>query len=98
LYEPGLNNSAYRWLPNWLLSCWLNTLSTVFWIEAADIDGSKTWTFGPRSGVPGGGVGAPKLNDCAADPLQVYCWSWTESAVEAAGTSRHLPLKRLTKW
>jgi hypothetical protein len=35
---------------------------------------------------------------CAAVPLQVYCTSWTLSAVEADGTSRHLPLCRLTKW
>src|SRR5690242_11265402 len=33
-------------------------------------------------------------NDCAPVPLQVHCWSWTESAVEAFGTSRHLPLWR----
>lgn len=31
-------------------------------------------------------------------PLQVYCWMRALSAVEAAGTSRHLPLLRFTKW
>ena len=35
---------------------------------------------------------------CAAVPLQLYCTSCTPSAVEAAGTSRHLPLLRFTKW
>ncbi len=86
------------------------------WMVDADIDGSKTDTFGPRSGlVPwvgvtvgvgvavGVGVGVEpptgtRLNACAAVPLQVYCCSWVLSAVPAAGTSRHLPLLRLTKW
>jgi hypothetical protein len=48
---------------------------------AADIDGSKIFTFGPRSGLLGllGGVVVPptgfRVNDCAAVPLQVYCCS-----------------------
>ncbi|CAM5740065.1 hypothetical protein SMICM304S_11830 [Streptomyces microflavus] len=67
---------------------------------ALGVDGSKTETLGPRSGVPGGfGTSvAPTRKDCAADPLQVYCWTRALSAVEAAGMSRHLPLLRFTKW
>ncbi len=38
------------------------------------------------------------VNDCAAVPLHVYCCNCTLSAVDALGTSRHRPLKRLTKW
>src|SRR2546421_546359 len=72
------------------------------WMVEADIDGSKTVTFGPKSGVPAGGGGVvppePRVNDWAAVPLQVYCCNWTLSAVEALGTSRHLPLLRFTKW
>lgn len=65
----------------------------------ADIDGSNTVTLGPKSGVPGGFVvPPPRVKDCAAVPLQVYCASCTLSAVEALGTSRHFPLLRLTKW
>lgn len=36
--------------------------------------------------------------DCAPVPLQVYWTSWTLSALDAPGMSRHLPLLRLTKW
>lgn len=89
-----------RAVPNWLVSCCENAELRLLWIVAAGVDGSKTVTFGPRSGVPGGGVASTGLtkNDWAAVPLHVYCWSCTLSAVDALGTSRHLPLLRLTKW
>ena len=88
-------------MPNWFVSCWLKTALSLLWMVAAGIDGSKTVTLGPRSGVPaGGGRSRPASSrkDWAAVPLQVYWPSWTPSAVEAPGTSRHLPLWRLTKW
>src|SRR5512142_764429 len=102
---------AYRFEPNWLRSCCEKIVLSRLWMAALPIAGSTTKTFGPKSGVwPGGVVGCGSLgegsepslvasrNDCAAVPLQVYCCSWTLSAVAAAGTSRHLPLCRLTKW
>lgn len=51
--------------------------------------------------MPGGFCGEsvePRLKDCALVPLQVYCWMRAPSAADAAGTSRHLPLLRFTKW
>src|SRR5205823_6241593 len=36
--------------------------------------------------------------DCAAVPLHVHCCNWRPSAVEADGTSKHLPLCRATQW
>lgn len=69
------------------------------WMVEADIDGSNTTTFGPRSTpLDGGWVTAATWNRWAADPLQVYWTNCTLSAVDALGTSRHLPLFRLTKW
>ncbi|WP_449224184.1 hypothetical protein [Amycolatopsis speibonae] len=96
LYEPGLNSSAFRFEPNWLVSCCENTLLTWDWIADCDMPGSKTSTFGPRSGsaVPVTGV---SWKDWAPDPLQEYCCSWVLSCVERPGRSRHLPLLRLTK-
>ncbi len=97
-------------MPNWLVCCELKTEVSRLWMVEADIDGSKTKTFGPKSGAPpvGGGDtggvvgGVPPTGtsekDCAAVPLQVYCCSCALSAVLADGTSRHLPLLRLTKW
>jgi hypothetical protein len=98
-----LNSSAVRAVPNCADCCALKTDVSLLWIVDADIDGSKTVTFGPKSGVPGGGGGVvppppPSENDCAAEPLQVYCCNCTLSAVDAFGTSRHFPLLRLTKW
>jgi hypothetical protein len=111
-----LNISAYRWVPNWLVSCWLNTEFSLLWMDDADIDGSKISTFGPRSGLPldGGvevgvavgltdGVGdepptGTRANDCALVPLQAYCCNCTLSEVDPAGTSRHLPVFRLSMW
>ena len=57
LYCPGLNSSASRRVPNWLVSCAANTASTALWTAAVPIDGSKTCTFGPRSPPPGSGGG-----------------------------------------
>src|SRR6266496_3210276 len=79
---PGLNNSAYRCVPNWLVSCWLNTLSSWPWMALLDIDGSKTITLGPRepppgSGGPGGAVqaqvpaGAGNVQRLAAAPARL---------------------------
>jgi hypothetical protein len=100
-----LNSSAKRLPPNWLVCCWLNTEFSLLWIVDAGVEGSKTLTLGPRSGVPAGGgsVGGvvppdPRVNDWAAVPLQAYCWTRAPLAVDAAATSRHLPLLRLTKW
>jgi hypothetical protein len=39
---PGLKSSAKRSVPNWLLTCWADTASTVAWMSPTDIDGSKT--------------------------------------------------------
>ncbi len=64
---------------------------------ADGIDGSKTTTFGPRSTSPGAVLTGVTWKRWAAELLQVYWTSWVLSAVEAAGTSRHLPLLRLTK-
>src|SRR5215208_2310763 len=60
-YWPGLNSSASRRVPNWLLSCAANTASTADWTLAVDIDGSNTRTFGPRSPPPGRGEPPPVL-------------------------------------
>lgn len=67
------------------------------WTVAEGIDGSSTTTFGPRSTSPGEVLTGVTWKRWAAVPLQVYWASWTLSAAEAAGTSRHLPLLRLTK-
>src|SRR5258708_5689405 len=53
---------------------------------------------GPTVEVAVGPEAAPSRKDCAALPLHVHCCSCTASAVEAAGTSRHLPLCRATRW
>ncbi len=63
-----------------------------------DIDGSKTTTFGPRSGSLVDWVTGTTWKRWAAVPLHVYCTNCTLSASEAPGSSRHLPLPRLTKW
>jgi len=53
-----LNKSAYLAAPNSLDSCDAKIESSVDWIFAADVAGSKIMTLGPKSGlVPG---------DCAA--------------------------------
>src|SRR3954454_17825394 len=49
-YVPGLKSRAYRWLPNWLPSCCAAIASTVAWIWATGMLGSKIRTLGPRSG------------------------------------------------
>src|SRR3954451_19611150 len=59
LYCPGLNSSASRRVPNWLVSCAAKTASTADCTLAVDIDGSKTCTFGPRSPPPGGPLPPP---------------------------------------
>src|ERR1700730_11570531 len=51
LYVPGLNSSANRWVPNWFSFCVLNTESSVDWMLALDMLGSKMSTFGPKFGV-----------------------------------------------
>jgi hypothetical protein len=59
-YVPGLNSSALRWEPNWLLSWIAKTEFSVAWMLALDMLGSKIATFGPKSigpGVPGVDVG-----------------------------------------
>jgi hypothetical protein len=38
---PGLNSSAYLWVPNWLSFCVLNTLLSVVWMLEPDMLGSK---------------------------------------------------------
>ena len=38
---PGSNSSAYRWVPNWLLTCWLAIESTVAWIWLCGMLGVK---------------------------------------------------------
>lgn len=40
-------------MPNWADSCWAKTASSWLWMVALDIDGSKTWTFGPSGPPPG---------------------------------------------
>src|ERR1044072_7966050 len=94
-YEPGLNSRAKRLPPNWLVCCWPKTELSLAWVG---VEGSKRLTFGPRSGLFPVGGGLPRLKDWAVVPLHVYCWSCTLSPIEAPGTSRHLPLCRLTKW
>jgi hypothetical protein len=64
LYCPGLNSSASRRVPNWLVSWAANTESTALCTAAVPIDGSKMCTFGPRSPPPltGGVVVPPVVN------------------------------------
>ncbi len=39
---PGSKSSAYRWVPNWLPTCWLAIESTVAWIWLCGMLGVKT--------------------------------------------------------
>jgi hypothetical protein len=48
-----LKSTAYRLAPNWLVSCWLKMVFSRLWIVEVDVDGSKTYVFGPRFGLNG---------------------------------------------
>src|ERR1035437_5617027 len=54
LYSPGSNKSALRSGPNSLRRCTAYTLSICSWIAPAGMDGLKTRTLGPRSGLASG--------------------------------------------
>src|SRR5947199_39358 len=67
------------------------------WMVALDMDGSKTTTFGPKSGVPGGGGGGVVptgvvVDDCAPVPWQANCCTTGPFAVPADRASTHFPL------
>ena len=49
-YVPGLNSRAYRCVPISLSTCSFATASTAAWISLVGMPGSKTRTFGPKSG------------------------------------------------
>jgi len=51
-YVPGSKRSAYRCDPISLSTCWVAIASTVAWIWLVGMLGSKTMTFGPKSGGP----------------------------------------------
>ena len=91
-----MNSSACRCVPNWLVSCCWKIEFSLLWMAEADIDGSNTATFGPRSGAAVDWSTGTTWNRWAALPLHVYCTNRTLSASEAPGSSRHLPLCRLT--
>jgi hypothetical protein len=61
VYVPGLNSTAYRSGPNWLVSCWVKRLFSRLWMVAVGVDGSYTNTFGPKFGFRGsvGSTGVP---------------------------------------
>src|SRR5215217_912723 len=52
-----MNRNAYRLVPISLLTCAACVASRVAWIWLTGMLGSKTVTFAPRSGTPGGGAG-----------------------------------------
>jgi hypothetical protein len=91
-----------------LVTCWLNTWLSRFWMVDDDIDGSNTDTFGPRSGLvtggPLGGVvggvvgGLPPacVHRWFAVPAHAQICRAAPLAVLLSRTSRHLPLARLT--
>jgi hypothetical protein len=55
-YVPGLKSSAYRPAPNWSGTCRAAIASTAALISPAGMLGSKTFTFGPKSGAAAGSL------------------------------------------
>src|SRR5580698_6718374 len=51
LYPPGRKRRALRSGPNSFRCCTAYTLSICACISFGGMDGLKTWTFGPKSGV-----------------------------------------------